>query len=262
MGSRRTPAPRPPTTLSSRPRRSGSRTRGVPEDRLAVVRVRFRVAEDIGLRRFTETRPTVQCVVSVVQRLNDGEYLVEFEIISSEPRDYTEELASMPAITSAKRQSPIGHRTHYLITLALTPGYMVVATELGALLRYPRVIENGHLTVEVVAPTSRLRALIRRLRQIASDVEVLRFGPGPMRSSLGQLNARQTALLHRALAAGYFDVPRRVTLTRFAETLGRGKSSVSRALALIEKRLAESSVASATPPHGPASDRMRGVSSV
>lgn len=187
-------------------------------------------------------------MVSAVQQLADNQHLIEFEVISSELRDYTDELAKMPAITSAKRQSPVGHRTDYLITLGLTPEYMLVATRLGALLRYPRVIENGKLTVEVVARARRLRTLVRRLRQIARDVEVLSFGPGPMRTSIGNLSGRQTALLHRALGAGYFDVPRRINLTRFAQTLGKGKSSVSRALALIEKRLAEATLVSAGRP--------------
>lgn len=195
---------------------------------------------------FTLAHPSVQCVVTAVQAIGDRQYVIEVEVLSSELRDYTEELTRMPAITSASRQTPVGHRTTYLITLGLTPEYMQVASQLGALLRYPRVIENGHLTVEVVARTSQIRVLIRRLRAIARNVEVLRFGPGPVRSFRGQLSSRQTALLHRALAAGYFDVPRRITLTRFAEVLGRGKSSVSRALALIEKQLAESGAAAAT----------------
>ncbi len=213
-----------------------------------MVRVRFTVREDIALRRFTELHPTIQCVVSVVQQLSDNQYLIDFEVLSSELRDYTDELAKMPAILWAKRRTPVGHRTCYLIGLGLTPEYMVVATELGALLRYPRIIENGQLAVEVIARANYLRRLIRRLRQIADDVEVLSFGAGPMRSSIGGLSGRQTALLHRALAAGYFDVPRRVNLTRFAQTLGRGKSSVSRALALIEKRLAEASLVSTSRP--------------
>lgn len=218
----------------------------VGEDRIAAVRVRFTIGEDIGLKIFSQAHPSIRCVVTAVQPLGQEHYLIEVEMLTSELHDYAEELAHMPAITSAIRQSPVGHRTAYLITLGLTPEYMHIASEIGALLRYPRVIEGGRHTLEVVARLSQIRELIRRLRRLADDVEILQFGRAPMLSPGAHLSPRQTALLHRALAAGYFDVPRRVTLTGFAKGLGRGKSSVSRALARIEKQLAESGAASAT----------------
>ena len=109
------------------------------------------------------------------------------------------------------------------------------------LLRYPRFIQNGEYTVEAAAPVTQIRRLIQELRRISKAVEVLRFGRDRMRTYPPTLTARQNSLLHQALAAGYFDVPRRISLTRFAKRLGRSKSGLSEALALVEQKLAEAS---------------------
>lgn len=169
--------------------------------------------------------------------------MLEVEIFSQDPEDYTDELSRLPGVVSVSRPASIGPRTLYHGTIDLTPEYMRVVSELGALLRYPRLVENGRHTLEVVARTSQIRDLIERLGRIAHDVEVLRFGRGPMRSCPARLSPRQVALLHRALAAGYFDVPRRITLTSLATKLGRSKSGLSRALAVIERDLVEASAA-------------------
>jgi predicted DNA binding protein len=44
------------------------------------------------------------------------------------------------------------------------------------------------------------------------------------------------------MAAGYFAVPRRITLTGLANKLGKSKSSLSEMLANIEKKLLESAL--------------------
>jgi len=44
------------------------------------------------------------------------------------------------------------------------------------------------------------------------------------------------------MAAGYFAVPRGITLTALARRLHRSKSSISESLALIEKQLLETAL--------------------
>jgi predicted DNA binding protein len=52
----------------------------------------------------------------------------------------------------------------------------------------------------------------------------------------------QQQLLSQAMAAGYFAVPRGITLTDLARRLDRSKSAVSEAIAIIEKKLLESAL--------------------
>jgi predicted DNA binding protein len=53
------------------------------------------------------------------------------------------------------------------------------------------------------------------------------------------LTSIQRALFRQALALGYFEVPRRITLTQLAHKVSRNKSSVSTTLATVERKLAE-----------------------
>lgn len=204
-----------------------------------MVRVRFAISEDLPLRDFTLAHPDLEGVITATQPLPDGTAVVEFEIVSPRPQDFTAELARYPHFLSVTRLDNVGPRTRYSALVDLTPGYVKVANEFGALMRYPRVVAGGKHTVEVAAKTSQIRRVLQGLRQICSEVKVLRFGRGAMRTCPSGLNPRQVALLHHALAAGYYDVPRRVTLTGLAKSLGRSKSSVSRAFALIERQLVE-----------------------
>ncbi|HTT25710.1 MAG TPA: helix-turn-helix domain-containing protein, partial [Thermoplasmata archaeon] len=51
------------------------------------------------------------------------------------------------------------------------------------------------------------------------------------------LTPSQRTLLLQAVAAGYFDVPRRTSLTRLASRLAKSKSTVSEMLAIVEHKL-------------------------
>ncbi len=59
------------------------------------------------------------------------------------------------------------------------------------------------------------------------------------------MTAVQRAMFRQALERGYFDVPRRITLTQLARELSRSKSTVSMTLATVERKLAEAAAASA-----------------
>jgi predicted DNA binding protein len=239
-----------PTAPRDRPLEKGGSYRGpgapVRQDRLAVVRIRFEINQELPLSTLTRAHPELQASILASQPIRDGRTVLEIELTSSEPKDYASELSDLPGVLALSRLSPPGPVARYQIVIDLSPQYMRAVERVGALLRYPRLVHDGQHTVEVAARTSEIRRLLEDLRRICRDVEVLRFGRIPMSSCPSTLTPRQYALLNRALAAGYFDVPRRITLTRLAHTLGRGKSSVSRALALIEKQLAESSVAAAS----------------
>jgi predicted DNA binding protein len=207
-----------------------------------VVRLRFEVPHETSTYLFTHAHP--ECVLNVIaaQTLSPGRMLSNIEIVAQEGRDYSADLSRVRGIESAARLGPVGPRVRYQIIIQ-EPSYISLANEHETLLRFPRMVQDGIYTVEVAARVSQLRSLIEGLRRISEKVELVRFGRDLMYTCPPTLSDRQYALLHLALAAGYFDVPRRITLSRLADRLHRSKSSVSQALALIEKVLAESSAA-------------------
>jgi predicted DNA binding protein len=212
-------------------------------DRLAVVQLRFEIPHEVPIYAFTHAHPELTLIVIASQPVPGGRIVGDTEIEDPGQRDYSTEIAAIPGIVSVARTGELGARTRYQVVLG-EPSYVALANELQTLLRYPRLIQNGEYTVEVAARVSQLRQLIDGLRRLSPSVRVLRFGRERMHTCPPTLTATQFALLQQALSAGYFDVPRRITLTRLAESLKRSKSSLSRSLALVERELAVSTVAS------------------
>jgi predicted DNA binding protein len=208
-----------------------------------VIRLRFEMPHNFAVYAVSHAHP--ECVLNVIatQSLSSKRIVTNIEIVSQDDQDFSTEFSRFADIESVQRLGPVGPRTRYQI-VAQEPVYMSLASEHETLLRFPRVIQDGVYTVEVAAHVSQLHSLIEDLRRISPRVELLRFGRDLMRTCPPTLSDRQYALLHMALSAGYFDVPRRITLGRLAERLHRSKSSVSQSLALVEKILAESSVTS------------------
>jgi predicted DNA binding protein len=211
-------------------------------DSLAVVKVRFRVPREAPLSLFVREFPDAVLNVLASGKLSRNRDLVLFDVLGSmSPHD----LARLRAIAGVISISILGARgsTARYLAVVRRPRFVMLASDLQALLRFPQTVANGRYLVEVAAPVAQLRELVRGLRHISEQVEVLRFGHDPMRSFPPTLTSRQHFLLHQALDAGYFDVPRRVTLTGLAARLHRSKSSLSQTLARIERELVESSVA-------------------
>jgi predicted DNA binding protein len=211
-------------------------------DRFAVVQIRFEMPHDLPIYTFSHAHPDLTLVVIAAQATSDRRVVADAEIVGCDDRDYSAEIARLPGIDSVARIGDLGHRTRYQVVLR-EPPYIALANDLRTLLRYPRLIQNGEYTVEVAARVSQLRLLLDGLRRLSSSVEIRRFGRDPMHSCPPSLKPAQFALLQQALTAGYFDVPRRISLTRFAESMHRSKSTLSRSLALIERELAQASVA-------------------
>ena len=119
------------------------------------------------------------------------------------------------------------------------PPFIRIAKEHGLLLRYPRTVEGGTITCETVAHRTQLQGFVAALRDMGRKARVLSLRADAVRSASLTLTAPQRNIFQQALAAGYFEVPRRITLTQLAHKLGRSKSSVSVELAIVERKLAE-----------------------
>jgi len=234
-------SPRPPNAPTTLHTYEGP-TQIAPSNRFAVVKLRFEIPHDFSLFAFTRGHPELAVLASASQRLPDGQCLAEVDIAGPRSSEFTEDLRRLSGIVSVARMGSIGPLTRYFVTLE-APSYLTVANKFRVLLRFPRFFQNGFFTVEAAGRVSQLKSMIQELRRLSPQVEVQRFGTNCMRAVPRSLSARQYDLLQKAVTAGYFEVPRRVSLTALARYLGRSKSTISRNLALIEKALAEASVA-------------------
>jgi HTH DNA binding domain len=212
-------------------------------------RLRVRLPKDAWMATLTRAHPSVR--VDVMDRLEISARRVLFDLqLPSKPRvDWNEELRKLSGVEAVEL---IDADSRYEIYRVIFTGrtFVPLVKRLRILRRFPFPVQDGVATWIVVGPESRVRGLITNLRRsrIAFSVDSLRRG---LRTEARQLlTPRQREVLGHAIADGYFDVPRRVSLTKLATRLGVAASTLSVTLAVIEKKIVEpfGALGSPTPP--------------
>lgn len=106
----------------------------------------------------------------------------------------------------------------------------------GVMPRFPFDLKDGFAEWLIVAPREDAATFVRALREAGARVEVVSSREYHPHESLTE---RQRELMLAAIAQGYYEVPRRVTLTKLAERLHVSKSTLSETLARGERRVLE-----------------------
>jgi hypothetical protein len=121
------------------------------------------------------------------------------------------------------------------------PLLLLAAKRSGLPIEMPLDIEDGVATVEVTGEHERVAEMGRRLSDLGLryEVERVRQRVDPARL----LTDRQRELLLAAVDLGYYDVPRRATLTEVAEHVGIAKSTCSETLQRVERTVVREFVA-------------------
>ena len=131
-----------------------------------------------------------------------------------------------------------------------TPMLLKAAGQAGLPIQLPIDIQNGTATVEFTASRSRLSELVHRLDHVGIPYEVDVVTEHPDLDST--LTEKQQTLLLEAVERGYYDTPRRCTLTDLARELDMSKSTASETLHRIEEAIVKQFVEELPP--APASD--------
>ncbi len=104
----------------------------------------------------------------------------------------------------------------------------------GMVPAYPFHVERGWERWVLISSRDNVRGFMDALTRGGHTAEVLFSGPYAPRR---RLTARQHEILRRAVTEGYYEYPRRITLTRLASQMGVVKSTLSEALMIIEQEL-------------------------
>lgn len=120
----------------------------------------------------------------------------------------------------------------------LTRELMAIHRRHAVVLDYPLTYvgpENRGLRVSEIGREEELRAVIAETRD-AIDVEIEGLGSYDPTAggAFGSLTDRQREVLHTAVEAGYYEVPRRVTYEEIADQLGCSAGAVGQHLRRIE----------------------------
>jgi predicted DNA binding protein len=205
-------------------------------DRLAIVKIETEIPDGIWMFGFTQKHPDLLLEIHNILLVAGGA-LGDFEI-TGPPVDWRTEIAEFPDVIEVSRLDSPPDLGRYRVLFRETV-LVPLMTDLQMLVRYPSVARDGTLTFETVDRISQIRRLVVALRDAGREVRLLSLRKEPLRSRLVDFTPTQREIFRQALAAGYFEVPRRISLTRLSEELSRSKSSVSEMLAAVEQKLAE-----------------------
>lgn len=126
-------------------------------------------------------------------------------------------------------------RARYRVTKAICPVLRVFITT-KVIPHFPFLMKGGTATIMVYSSEGSIRTLLDRLQRQMPGAHIVSVRSDDRRR-LSLLTPHQSEVLKQAVLRGYYDVPRRTTLTELAVHLKISKSSLWETMATIEKKL-------------------------
>jgi len=212
------------------------------EGRLLLATLRIRIREKSPWTGpFSRAHPGV--VIEVLNRSEVGrDRMVSDHWISGRPPGvWAREISGFADVSKVDSLAEVGEGSIYRVTYR-NPPIVHLYRRLRLPIHFPLRIQAGFIRWEVVARRSEFEAVIQHARDVDPGFQVVSIRRRALRSHLPLLTDAQQELLNHAMAAGYFAVPRSITLTELARQLDRSKSGVSEAIAIIERKLLESAL--------------------
>ena len=208
-------------------------------DRLFLATLRVRVPGKLWTGPFSSLHPTVR--LEILNRIESGPgvSVSDYWISGSPPGVWAREIATYPDVVAVDSLAEVADGCLYRVTYR-NPPVVALYRKLHLPIQFPLRLQGGYIRWEVVARRSEFELIMKHMRATDPNFSIVSIRRRPLRSHLPMLSDAQKLLLDQAMAAGYFAVPRGITLTALARKLDRSKSGVSEAIALIEKKLFES----------------------
>ncbi len=115
-------------------------------------------------------------------------------------------------------------------------GFLRPLMESEAVPKTPFEVRDGWVEWNLVIDQAHARVLVSKLKEDNITHRILGFGHTTNRRLL---TVRQREVFDQAVLEGYYDTPRRITLTDLAKKLGVSKSTLCEMIHLIEKHIIE-----------------------
>jgi predicted DNA binding protein len=178
------------------------------------------------------------CHIEVLDRLllTDRLMLTEARLHGPGFPDMAREVGLLPTVEQVEILEDDGSSGLVRVTHR-TPDFMELFRKFRVLRRFPFSVMDGTAIWVVVGPDAKVRELLEGLSRLVPQVRVEAIHEAASASRHPLLTRRERELFRRAMSEGYFDVPRRVSLTELARRVNLAKSTLSRTLAIVERKL-------------------------
>jgi predicted DNA binding protein len=222
-----------------RPGRSGAIV-DIPQG-YAVYRVVAPLSKDGWGYHFTRAHPSLRVEILNRVEISDDVLLSEVRMLGPGAFDWPAESRRFPSVTHVESHPEGPDSVVYRVTYR-APHIHAITRKHGVLKRYPIIVQNGVSQFETFAGPRQMQAYLRELTDRVGPSHVGSVQQGTVSTQSLGLTPGQVTIFQEAVKAGFFQVPRLVTLTGLAERLSRSKSTISTALVRIRKKLAESAL--------------------
>jgi hypothetical protein len=226
--------------------RSGDRSRPArvrppTETRLLVATVRLRVPDRTWIGPFSRRHPPIAIELLGRSELSTTALVADVWISGGPAGVWAREIAEFDDVERAECLAEVGNGYLYRVHFR-SPPIVALYRSLEVPLPFPIHVRAGYIWWEIVARPPAFDRILEFARGIDPNARTTWTRRPPLVDHLPRLTKTQRSLLHRAIEAGYFAVPRRITLTELARASNRSKSSISQALAQIEESLLQSTL--------------------
>lgn len=191
--------------------------------------------------RFSRAHPA--CRLELLDRLDVGQGLILAEVRMLGPGafDWAQESQADANVVHVESHVEDARTVLYRVTFR-APYIHVITRQHRVLIHYPIIIQNGISQFETFGTGPQMRSYLEELRDRIGPSRVTAVRRAQVPAQKLGLTPAQDTIFRDAVALGYFQSPRAISVTGLAERVGRSKSTVSTALVKIQQRLAESAL--------------------
>lgn len=191
------------------------------------------------LQRVSVAHPAAVFEVQAIIPTQDGRIWTSLRI--SSPTDIERLLQDIESSPDVQGVDVIGRdvegATLHVVADLHEPNVFLKAIGLGLIPEFPTFVKAGHFTPIVAAKESTVMTLYDQFRNDFPGTTILSIRKETMEGMKQLLTPHQLDIFRTALASGYWDVPRRISITMLASVLGVSKSTLSKTLAIVESKL-------------------------
>jgi predicted DNA binding protein len=118
------------------------------------------------------------------------------------------------------------------------PYLLYAIIKCGVLIDFPVRVEDGFAFWRLVSSRDRIDQLLTLFEQKKINFELLRIGISPynIEDDKNKLTLDELNILDTAISAGFFEIPRKISLEELANQMGKSKSALSVMLRKIIKK--------------------------
>jgi len=191
---------------------------------------------DRGAARFSRAHPNVRMEVLNRREGRSGLSVSDFWIDGALPGAWTSELRTQTDVEKVEPRAEVGDGCIYRITYR-NPPIVDLYRRLRLPLPFPIRMQAGVITWEIVARYSDFLKVFELARAADAGFAIVSTRRGRLRTHLPLLTEAEEKLLRAAMAAGYFAVPRGISLAGLARKMNRTDPTLHESMARIERKL-------------------------